>query len=146
MTRFTPSATSAEARRIHLHQSENLANWTPLSARRFSYGDYLRTAPSRVFAGDEVRRKIRETAAEWYLASATASRFCGEAGLLPGAMMRNSGLRFICRRRTHPRRADGHAVHHAAQKGQILKLPIAHRMAITTAMKPRSLSSRRIGR
>jgi phosphoribosylformylglycinamidine synthase len=49
-----------------------------------------------------------------------------EAGLLPGAMMRNSGLRFICRH-VHVRVEDTNSPFtNAAQKGQILKLPIAH--------------------
>jgi phosphoribosylformylglycinamidine synthase len=49
-----------------------------------------------------------------------------EAGLLPGAMMRNSGLRFICRH-VHIRVEDTNSPFtNAAKKGQILKIPIAH--------------------
>jgi phosphoribosylformylglycinamidine synthase len=49
-----------------------------------------------------------------------------EAGLLPGAMMRNSGLRFICRH-VHIRVEDTNSPFtNTAQKGRILKLPIAH--------------------
>ena len=49
-----------------------------------------------------------------------------EAGLLPGAMMRNSGLRFICRH-VHIRVEETDTPFtNVAQKGQILKLPIAH--------------------
>src|SRR5260370_26310483 len=49
-----------------------------------------------------------------------------EAGLLPGAMMRNSGLRYICRH-VHIRveQADTPFTS-AAQPGQILEIPIAH--------------------
>jgi phosphoribosylformylglycinamidine synthase len=49
-----------------------------------------------------------------------------EAGLLPGAMMRNSGLRYICRH-VHIRveQADTPFTH-AAKAGQILTVPIAH--------------------
>jgi phosphoribosylformylglycinamidine synthase len=49
-----------------------------------------------------------------------------EAGLLPGAMMRNSGLRFICRH-VHIRvEQTDTPFTNAATKGQILKIPIAH--------------------
>jgi phosphoribosylformylglycinamidine synthase len=49
-----------------------------------------------------------------------------EAGLLPGAMMRNSGLRFICRH-VHIRVEQTDTPFTcAAAKGQILKIPIAH--------------------
>jgi phosphoribosylformylglycinamidine synthase len=49
-----------------------------------------------------------------------------EAGLLPGAMMRNAGLRFICKH-VHIRVEDTNSPFTgAAQKGQILTIPIAH--------------------
>ena len=49
-----------------------------------------------------------------------------EAGLLPGAMMRNSGLRFICRH-VHIRVEETDTPFTcAAARGQILKMPIAH--------------------
>jgi phosphoribosylformylglycinamidine synthase len=49
-----------------------------------------------------------------------------EAGLLPGGMMRNSGLRFICRP-VHIRvEQTDTPFTNAATKGQILSLPIAH--------------------
>src|ERR1700720_1594618 len=49
-----------------------------------------------------------------------------EAGLLPGAMMRNSGLRYICRH-VHIRvEQTDTPFTNAAQRGQILKVPIAH--------------------
>ena len=49
-----------------------------------------------------------------------------EAGLLPGAMMRNVGLRYICRH-VHIRVENtATPFTHAANQGQILKIPIAH--------------------
>jgi phosphoribosylformylglycinamidine synthase I len=49
-----------------------------------------------------------------------------EAGLLPGAMMRNVGLRFICRH-VHIRvEQTDTPFTNAAAKGQILKIPINH--------------------
>jgi phosphoribosylformylglycinamidine synthase len=49
-----------------------------------------------------------------------------EAGLLPGAMMRNSGLRFICRHVYVRVEQTDTPFTNAATKGQILKIPIAH--------------------
>ena len=49
-----------------------------------------------------------------------------EAGLLPGAMMRNQGLRFLCRQ-VHIRvESTDTPFTCAASPGQILKIPIAH--------------------
>jgi phosphoribosylformylglycinamidine synthase len=49
-----------------------------------------------------------------------------EAGLLPGAMMRNSGLRFICRHVYVRVEQTDTPFTNAAAQGQILKMPIAH--------------------
>ncbi|HYL69487.1 MAG TPA: phosphoribosylformylglycinamidine synthase subunit PurQ, partial [Candidatus Limnocylindria bacterium] len=49
-----------------------------------------------------------------------------EAGLLPGAMMRNKGLRFLCRQ-VHVRvESTDTPFTCAARPGQVLKMPIAH--------------------
>ena len=49
-----------------------------------------------------------------------------EAGLLPGALMRNTGLRFICRH-VHIRvETTATPFTSAAQAGQVLRIPIAH--------------------
>ncbi len=49
-----------------------------------------------------------------------------EAGLLPGAVMRNSGLRYICRH-VHIRiEQTDTPFTNAAKQGQILRIPIAH--------------------
>jgi phosphoribosylformylglycinamidine synthase len=49
-----------------------------------------------------------------------------EAGLLPGAMVRNAGLRFICRH-VHIRvETASTPFTSAAEAGQVLKIPIAH--------------------
>src|SRR3989442_14017868 len=49
-----------------------------------------------------------------------------EAGLLPGAMRRNSGLRFICRHVYIRVEQTDTPFTNAATKNQILKIPIAH--------------------
>jgi phosphoribosylformylglycinamidine synthase len=49
-----------------------------------------------------------------------------EAGLLPGAMMRNSGLRYICRHVFIRVEQTDTPFTNAATQGQVLKIPIAH--------------------
>jgi phosphoribosylformylglycinamidine synthase len=49
-----------------------------------------------------------------------------EAGLLPGAVMRNSGLRYICRYVNIRIEQTDTPFTNAAKKGEILRIPIAH--------------------
>ena len=92
----------------------------------FSYGDYLRTGAIARFS--PVMAAVQDFAAGGGLVLGICNGFqilC-EAGLLPGAMMRNSGLRFICRH-VHIRVEETDTPFTcAAEKGQILKIPIAH--------------------
>ena len=109
------------------HQSENLANCDAIILPGgFSYGDYLRTGAIARFS--PVMKSVERFAAGGGLVLGICNGFqilC-EAGLLPGAMMRNSGLRFICRHVYIRVEQTDTPFTNAAQKGQILKLPIAH--------------------
>ncbi len=109
------------------HQSENLAHCDAvILPGGFSYGDYLRTGAIARFS--PVMKSVEKFANSGGLVLGICNGFqilC-EAGLLPGAMMRNSGLRFICRH-VHVRVEQTDTPFTcAAQKGQILKIPIAH--------------------
>ena len=109
------------------HQSEDLHNCDAvILPGGFSYGDYLRTGAIARFS--PVMNSISKFAKDGGLVLGVCNGFqiLLEAGLLPGAMMRNSGLRFICRH-VHVRVEDTNSPFtNAAQKGQILKMPIAH--------------------
>jgi phosphoribosylformylglycinamidine synthase subunit PurQ / glutaminase len=92
----------------------------------FSYGDYLRagaiaaTSPSL----DVVREAIDEN--KPVLGICNGFQILVEAGLLPGAVLRNSGLRFVCtltRLRVETTRTPFTKL---AEKGQTLRVPIAH--------------------
>jgi phosphoribosylformylglycinamidine synthase len=63
----------------------------------FSYGDYLR--PGAIAARSPVMAAVRDFAGRGGLVLAICNGFqvALEAGLLPGALMRNAGLRFLCR-------------------------------------------------
>ena len=109
------------------HQSQDLANCGAIILPGgFSYGDYLRTGAIARFS--PVMKSIEKFAAGGGLVLGICNGFqilC-EAGLLPGAMMRNSGLRFICRHVYIRVEQTDTPFTNAASKGQILKIPIAH--------------------
>ena len=80
------------------HQSQDLAGSDAIILPGgFSYGDYLRTGAIARFS--PVMKSVEKFAKSGGMVLGICNGFqilC-EAGLLPGAMMRNSGLRFICR-------------------------------------------------
>jgi phosphoribosylformylglycinamidine synthase I len=109
------------------HQSEDLHQCDAIVLPGgFSYGDYLRTGAIARFS--PVMKAVERFANQGGLVLGICNGFqiLLEAGLLPGAMMRNSGLRFICRQ-LHVRVEQTHSPFTcAAQPGQILTMPIAH--------------------
>ena len=109
------------------HQSEKLANCDAvILPGGFSYGDYLRTGAIARFS--PVMNSVEKFARNGGMVLGICNGFqilC-EAGLLPGAMMRNSGLRFICRPVCIRVEQTDTPFTNAAQNGQILKIPIAH--------------------
>ena len=63
----------------------------------FAYGDYLRTGAIAKFS--PVMESVRKFAAEGGLVFGICNGFqilC-ESGLLPGALMRNAGLKYVCK-------------------------------------------------
>jgi len=109
------------------HQSENLQGCDAIILPGgFSYGDYLRTGAIARFS--PVMRSVEKFANSGGLVLGICNGFqiLLEAGLLPGAMMRNSGLRFICRHVYMRVENTDSPFTSAASKGQILKIPIAH--------------------
>ncbi len=109
------------------HRSEDLANCDAIILPGgFSYGDYLRTGAIARFS--PVMKPIEKFANSGGLVLGVCNGFqilC-ETGLLPGAMIRNSGLRFICRHVYIRVEQTDTPFTNAASKGQILKMPIAH--------------------
>ena len=92
----------------------------------FAYGAYLRCGAIAKFS--PVMAAVHKFAADGGLVLGICNGFqiLVEAGLLPGALMRNSNLKFICREvrlRTETLNSPFTA---AAAPGQILRLPIAH--------------------
>jgi phosphoribosylformylglycinamidine synthase subunit PurQ / glutaminase len=109
------------------HQSEDLANCDAIILPGgFAYGDYLRTGAIARFS--PVMKSVERFAKGGGVVLGVCNGFqiLLEAGLLPGAMMRNIGLRYICRH-VHIRvEHTDTPFTNAARPGQVLKIPIAH--------------------
>jgi phosphoribosylformylglycinamidine synthase len=109
------------------HQSEGLAGFDAVVLPGgFSYGDYLRTGAIARFS--PVMKAVEKFARAGGLVLGICNGFqiLLEAGLLPGAMLRNQGLRFICRH-VHIRvETAATPFTCAARPGQVLTVPIAH--------------------
>jgi phosphoribosylformylglycinamidine synthase I len=109
------------------HQSEDISGFDAVVLPGgFSYGDYLRTGAIARFS--PVMRAVERFARSGGLVLGICNGFqilC-EAGLLPGALMRNRGLRFICRH-VHVRVENAATPFtSSAVQGQVLRIPIAH--------------------
>ena len=92
----------------------------------FSYGDYLRCGA--IAGRAPIMDAVRAHAARGGLVLGICNGFqilC-ESGLLPGVLMRNADLRFVCRmQHLAVERADT-AFTRAYAKGQVIKVAIAH--------------------
>ncbi|MFL9825239.1 phosphoribosylformylglycinamidine synthase subunit PurQ [Rhodoplanes sp. SY1] len=92
----------------------------------FSYGDYLRCGA--IAARAPVMDAVRAHAARGGLVLGVCNGFqilC-EAGLLPGVLMRNAGLKFICKDAfIRVERADTPFTR-GYKAGQVIRVPVAH--------------------
>ena len=109
------------------HQSEQVAGFDAIVLPGgFAYGDYLRTGAIARFS--PVMRAVEKFARAGGLVLGICNGFqilC-EAGLLPGVLTRNAGLRFVCRQ-VHIRiETTDTPFTVEAKSGQVLKMPIAH--------------------
>ncbi|WP_108396420.1 phosphoribosylformylglycinamidine synthase subunit PurQ [Devosia submarina] len=92
----------------------------------FSYGDYLRCGA--IAARSPIMDKVRARAAAGVnvLGVCNGFQILLEAGLLPGALMRNQSLKFVCREvKLEVTNADT-AFTRGYSKGQIIRCPVAH--------------------
>jgi len=92
----------------------------------FSYGDYLRTGAIARFS--PVMHAVKEFAAGGGVVLGICNGFqiLLEAGLLPGAMLRNKSLHFICRDIYVRVENAATPFTNACKPGQVLKIPVAH--------------------
>lgn len=92
----------------------------------FAYGDYLRCGAIAKFS--PVMMAVRKFAAGGGLVLGICNGFqiLVEAGLLPGALIRNRGLRFICRNVQLRAGTTNSPFTCAASKEKTYRVPIAH--------------------
>jgi phosphoribosylformylglycinamidine synthase subunit PurQ / glutaminase len=109
------------------HQSANLRDVDAvLLPGGFSYGDYLRCGAIARFS--PVMSAVKRFAADGGLVLGVCNGFqiLVEAGLLPGALLRNRDLKFICRELRLQTETTNSPFTSKLEKGQTLRLPIAH--------------------
>ena len=92
----------------------------------FSYGDYLRTGAIARFS--PVMGAVKAFAKDGGAVIGICNGFqiLLEAGLLPGAMLRNKSLHFICKDVHVKVENAATAFTEACESGQVLKIPVAH--------------------
>ena len=92
----------------------------------FSYGDYLRTGAIARFSPAMKAVMGHAKSGGLVLGICNGFQILCEAHLLPGALLRNRGLKFICEHvQVRVETADSPFTN-AGHKGQVLRLPIAH--------------------
>ena len=92
----------------------------------FAYGDYLRTGAIARFA--PIMQSVTRFASSGGLVMGICNGFqilC-EAGLLPGALMRNAGQRYVCRHLHLRVESVASPFTDGLKRGQVLHMPIGH--------------------
>jgi len=92
----------------------------------FSYGDYLRCGA--IAAQSPVMREVVAAAKRGVAVMGVCNGFqlMTEAGLLPGALIRNASLKYVCRPVTLSVERTDSVFTKRYDPGQILRIPIAH--------------------
>lgn len=92
----------------------------------FSYGDYLRCGAIARFS--PIMKSVKEFAASGgpVIGICNGFQILCESGLLPGALVRNRGLHFVCKHVSLRVERNDSRFTNAASNGQILNIPIAH--------------------
>jgi len=92
----------------------------------FSYGDYLRAGALARFS--PVLSSVQEFAARggFVLVVCNGFQILCEAGLLPGALIRNRDLHFVCQHVNVRVETTETPFTHGLKAGEVLSLPVAH--------------------
>ena len=92
----------------------------------FAYGDYLRTGAIARFS--PVMQSVKKFAAGGGLVLGICNGFqiLTESGLLPGALMRNAGLKYICKQVYLRTETAASPFTNQIEKGRVLEMPIGH--------------------
>src|SRR5215470_685995 len=92
----------------------------------FAHGDYLRTGAMARFS--PIMREVQSFAARGgpVLGICNGFQVLLEAGMLPGAMLRNKDLKFLCQHVYVRVEQTDTPFTSACRRGQVLRIPIAH--------------------
>jgi len=92
----------------------------------FSFGDYLRAGA--ISARSPVMRAVEQAAARGVKVLGVCNGFqiLTETGLLPGALMRNAGLKFVCKTIDLKVENDRTFFTNRLNRGDVLPCPVAH--------------------
>ncbi|HEY7404813.1 MAG TPA: phosphoribosylformylglycinamidine synthase subunit PurQ [Candidatus Angelobacter sp.] len=109
------------------HESHDLENCDAIIVPGgFAYGDYLRTGAIARFA--PIMQEVGKFAASGGLVIGICNGFqilC-EAGLLPGALLRNAGLKYVCKFIDLRVENADTPFTNACKPGEVLHIPIGH--------------------
>ena len=109
------------------HDSEDLASVDAvLVPGGFAYGDYLRTGAIARFS--PVMQSVKRFADGGGLVLGICNGFqiLTESGLLPGALMRNAGLKYICKQVHLRTETTNSSFTNKLKRGEVLQIPIGH--------------------
>ena len=122
------TAVTGRAPAMVWHQDSELPAGTDFIALPggFSYGDYLRSGAMAARA--PIMRSVGEAAARGVPVIGVCNGFqvLTEAGLLPGALMRNAGLAFVCRPVALSVASSQSLFTAAYRAGETVTFPVAH--------------------
>jgi len=92
----------------------------------FSYGDYLRSGA--MAARSPIMQAVAQAAARgtYVLGICNGFQVLTEAGLLPGALMRNAGIHFVCRSVALTVENSQSAFTSRYEAGETINVPVAH--------------------
>jgi phosphoribosylformylglycinamidine synthase len=109
------------------HDSEDLAGVDAvLVPGGFAYGDYLRTGAIAHFSPVMQAVKQFATGGGLVLGICNGFQILTESGLLPGALMRNAGLKYICKQVHVRTETENSPFTNQLVKGEVLQIPIGH--------------------
>jgi len=125
---YHAAATATGEKAVFLwHDSHDLENCDAIIVPGgFAYGDYLRTGAIAKFAPimDEIRRFA--SSGGLVIGICNGFQILCESGLLPGALLRNAGLKYVCKP-VHLRVENtATPFTSACSQGEVLQIPIGH--------------------
>lgn len=112
------------------HKDESLDGFTTddciIVPGGFSYGDYVRAGAIARFS--PIMKAVIDFANQggYVFGICNGFQILCEAGLLPGALLRNSGQKFICDNVMLRTESNASDITSKLEKGQVISIPIAH--------------------